>query len=351
MKIGITADLHLKSINETPERYEVLNKIIDYLKSQDIKDLIIAGDLFDKEFHNYSDFENICRNNPTINFYIIRGNHDADLKSSSFSSPNIKVFDDITSQKFDNLDFLFLPYQANDTMDKILINYNKNNNLSNKWLLISHGDYLDLSKPADEYEKGYYMPLSRNIIYELKPHRVFLGHIHKAYTKDKITYPGSPYPLDINETGKRKFLIYNTENDNVEDIYLDIDKIYMVEELLIVPTNNEIDDAKNKIDKLIDKWKYNDVEPNKVILRLILKGFTNDKNALINNITQYILSKNIKFYDNNLPKDENLNIVKDPDREFIMKNILEKIDNIDYDFVFSEKQDVIEQALNLIYKD
>jgi len=91
--------LHLKSQNETPERYEVLNKIIDYLKSQDIKDLIIAGDLFDKEFHNYSDFENICRNNTTINFYIIRGNHDADLKSSSFSSPNIKVFDDITSQK------------------------------------------------------------------------------------------------------------------------------------------------------------------------------------------------------------------------------------------------------------
>jgi len=29
MKIGITADLHLKSINETPERYEVLNQIIE----------------------------------------------------------------------------------------------------------------------------------------------------------------------------------------------------------------------------------------------------------------------------------------------------------------------------------
>jgi len=80
------------------------------------------------------------------------------------------------------------------------------------------------------------------------------------------------------------------------------------------------------------------VELNKVILRLILKGFTNDKNALINNITQYILSKNIKFYDNNLPKDENLNIVKDPDREFIMKNILEKIDNIDYNFVFQKNK-------------
>ncbi|MGB3901893.1 MAG: metallophosphoesterase, partial [Bacteroidales bacterium] len=98
MKIGITADLHLKSKNETPERYNALEKIIHHLKNENIRDLIIAGDLFDKEFNNYSDFENICRNNSNINFYIIRGNHDIDLKSSSFSSPNIKVFDEITSQ-------------------------------------------------------------------------------------------------------------------------------------------------------------------------------------------------------------------------------------------------------------
>jgi len=60
--------------------------------------------------------------------------------------------------------------------------------------------------------------------------------------------------------------------------------------------------TKNKIDKLIDKWKYNDVELNKVILRLILKGFTNDKNALINNITQYILSKILNFMIITFPK-------------------------------------------------
>ncbi|HHW58896.1 MAG: metallophosphoesterase [Bacteroidales bacterium] len=351
MKIGITADLHLKNANETKERYEALNQILNILQNQDISHLVIAGDLFDKDVYNYNDFEKLCQNYSNINFHIIPGNHDAALDKRYFSLPNINVYSEITIKKFDNISFLFLPYRLSGTMDEALINYFNNYNLTDKWILVGHGDYLDISKSADEYEKGYYMPLSRNIINELEPLRVFLGHIHKAYTKDKITYPGSPYPLDINETGKRKFLIYNTENDNIEDVYLDIDKIYMVEELLIIPTNNEIDDAINKIDNLINNWNFNDVELNKVILRLILKGFTSDKNALIHNITQHIVSKNIKFYDNNLPRDENLNVVKDPDREFIMKNILEKIDNINYDFVFSEKQDVIEQALNLIYKD
>lgn len=351
MKIGITADLHLKSKNETPERYEALEKIIDHLKNENIRDLIIAGDLFDKEFNNYSDFENICRNNSNINFYIIRGNHDIDLKSNSFSSANIKVFDEITSQKFDNLDFLFLPYQASETMDEILILYYKNNFKSDKWVLISHGDYLNINKSIDEYEKGYYMPLSNNVINDLKPSKVFLGHIHKSNNNDIVYYPGSPYPLDINETGKRKFIIYDTNYNKPEYIYLDLDKIFMIEELLIIPTNTEIDDAIKKLNEKINNWNLSTNETEKVILRLILKGFTNDKNALVQRITHYLGDKKIKLYDNNAPLDNNLNIVKDPNREFIMKNILEKIENIDYDFDFSEKQDAIEQALNLIFND
>lgn len=351
MKIGITADLHLKSKNETPERYEALEKIIDHLKNENIRDLIIAGDLFDKEFNNYSDFENICRNNSNINFYIIRGNHDIDLKSNSFSSANIKVFDEITSQKFDNLDFLFLPYQASETMDEILILYYKNNFKSDKWVLISHGDYLNINKSIDEYEKGYYMPLSNNVINDLKPSKVFLGHIHKSNNNDIVYYPGSPYPLDINETGKRKFIIYDTNYNKPEYIYLDLDKIFMIEELLIIPTNTEIDNAINKLNEKINNWNLTTNETEKVILRLILKGFTNDKNALVQRINNYLNDKKIRLYDNNAPLDNNLNIVKDPNREFIMKRTLDKIENLTENFNYSEKNDIIEQALNLIFND
>ena len=50
MKIGITADLHLKNANETKERYEALNQILNILQNQDISHLVIAGDLLIKMY-------------------------------------------------------------------------------------------------------------------------------------------------------------------------------------------------------------------------------------------------------------------------------------------------------------
>jgi DNA repair exonuclease SbcCD nuclease subunit len=341
----------LKSKNETPERYGALEKIVDYLKRENIKDLIIAGDLFDKDFNNYSDFENICRTNQEINFYIILGNHDTGLEQRHFSSPNIEIFREITIKKFENIQCLFLPYQMSGTMDEILINYFNNHEISDRLVLISHGDYINVNKSINEYEKGYYMPLSNNIINDLKPLLVFLGHIHKANNNDIVYYPGSPYPLDINETGKRKFLIYDTNNYKPEYVYLDLDRINMVEELLIIPNETEIEDAINKLDEIINNWNLNDSELEKVVLRLILKGFTNDKNALVQNITHHLDNKKIKLYDNNVPLDNKLNIVKDANREFLMNDVLNRINNLTETFDYSEKEDIIEQALNLIFND
>jgi DNA repair exonuclease SbcCD nuclease subunit len=61
MKIGITADLHLKSKDETPERYNALENIIADLRSKNINRLIVAGDLFDRERYNYNDFDAFCK--------------------------------------------------------------------------------------------------------------------------------------------------------------------------------------------------------------------------------------------------------------------------------------------------
>src|SRR5690606_21351469 len=123
MKIGITADLHLKNANETKERYEALNQILNILQNQDISHLVIAGDLFDKDVYNYNDFEKLCQNYSNINFHIIPGNHDAALDKRYFSLPNINVYSEITIKKFDNISFLFLPYRLSGTMDEALINY------------------------------------------------------------------------------------------------------------------------------------------------------------------------------------------------------------------------------------
>ena len=92
MKIGIIADLHLKGKETTPERYEALEYVLQELKNRNVKTLIISGDLFDKNYNNYSDFEEIAERFHDIDFYIIPGNHDAGLKNRYFSSKNIHIF-------------------------------------------------------------------------------------------------------------------------------------------------------------------------------------------------------------------------------------------------------------------
>ena len=60
MKVAVTADVHLKTKSETPERYNALEDILNKCLEQDIDNIIIAGDLFDQETNNYGDFEKLC---------------------------------------------------------------------------------------------------------------------------------------------------------------------------------------------------------------------------------------------------------------------------------------------------
>lgn len=42
MKLAITADVHLRTKNETPERFNALEKIFQQIKDRDISTLIIV---------------------------------------------------------------------------------------------------------------------------------------------------------------------------------------------------------------------------------------------------------------------------------------------------------------------
>ena len=71
MKIAITADVHLRTEGEHPERYAALENILEQTRDIDIKHLIIAGDLFDTEFQNYSEFETLCTKYDDLDLFII----------------------------------------------------------------------------------------------------------------------------------------------------------------------------------------------------------------------------------------------------------------------------------------
>ena len=60
MKIAITADVHLASFSETPERYNALEDMINQVLAENIDKLFICGDLFHQDFNNYTDFEKLA---------------------------------------------------------------------------------------------------------------------------------------------------------------------------------------------------------------------------------------------------------------------------------------------------
>ena len=66
MRIALTADNHLADKNKYPERYAALEDILRRVKAGKVRDLFVAGDLFDKEFRNYKDFEALCKKYPEI---------------------------------------------------------------------------------------------------------------------------------------------------------------------------------------------------------------------------------------------------------------------------------------------
>ena len=57
MRIAISADFHLTTIEKNPERFSTLGNILDQLNNMKIENFIIAGDLFDNENPSFSDFE------------------------------------------------------------------------------------------------------------------------------------------------------------------------------------------------------------------------------------------------------------------------------------------------------
>jgi len=204
MKIAVTADLHLRKREDHPERYNALENIIEQTEAENIKTLIIAGDLFDKDSRNYSDFENLCKKHKSVQLHIIPGNHDPDISGKSIVGDNIHIYSTPTIKEAGSTRFLFIPYEAKSNMGEKIAEWKKEIQ-EKQWVLFAHGDYYGGVRQLNPLEPGIYMPLSRKDLEMFKPQVVFLGHIHKRLTLQNVHYAGSPCAMDISETGKRKF--------------------------------------------------------------------------------------------------------------------------------------------------
>jgi len=350
MKIAVTADLHLTTYGEHPERYNALESILQQLKGQGIDTLIIAGDLFDKNFHNYSEFEGLCRQYPHVRMYIIRGNHDAEISDEHIAVPNIHVYSIPSAESFDSMTFLFIPYKEKVSMSE-QITACETDIKDKDWVLIGHGDYYGGLKEANPLEPGTFMPLSRENVSMFRPHTVLLGHIHKPLQYENVYYAGSPCGLDLSETGKRRFLVYDTAERKVNSCGLVPDVLYFDESFVIVPAQNETMLLKQEIERRIASWELDQTDHAKVIVRVNASGYAMDRKAVLTTMKEYF--DRFRYYHGDGPSIDDLEVGTDYQLNALAERAIQLIDEMQWDFGAEEpdRELVKLEALKAIYRN
>jgi DNA repair exonuclease SbcCD nuclease subunit len=350
MKIAITADVHLRNKNGCPERYNALENIFQQMNEEKIGTLFIAGDLFDREFSNYADFEKLCSRYPGIQLHIIPGNHDSDISGRSIVGDNIRIYTSPTVLEIDSICFLFIPYAEQAGMGDRIAEKLKEIE-GKKWIFVGHGDYLSGARQVNPLESGTYMPISDKDLERFSPGKVFLGHIHKGSSLGRVYYAGSPCGMDISETGKRRFLIYDTGNDKVEHRTVLTDVLYCNEDFVIIPVEKEAALLQSEINRRVAAWGIDPAEYPKIQVRVEARGYAVDRNR----INQILIEgfRDFTFYKGELPKISELSTGSDTQRNAVAQRIMELIEDLNWNFSGDEpsKDQTVMAALSAIYGD
>ncbi len=348
MKLAITADVHLTSGKEHLERFNALEDIVNQIQEKGIYNLIIAGDVFDKNFTNYSEFENFAEKHYDTKFIIIPGNHDSQLKKSMMVQDNIKIIESPTFKNFsdDGFQFFFIPYHPEKNMGQIIAEYSDELK-KEQWILVSHGNWTGTMNEPNPNEPGTYMPLTKKVIEMYNPIKVILGHIHKVIKDEIVCYPGSPCGLNINETGRRYFNILDDKTTNIEYKKVNTEVLYFNETLTIIPVENEEEFIQKQIDNTIKKWNLYEEEKEKSIVRIKVYGVSSDKKTL-----KKVIRRSFSEFDLYDEIDlTNVHLSDDFQLSDISNKVVDKIDEMEWsDWKHDPtKEEIIQEALKIVY--
>lgn len=213
---------------------QAFDKIIEYIKDNNIEHFFIAGDLFEQDsFNKSSGLKDVeyCNKKfseiPNTKIWISPGNHDPYIKNSYYQtflwSSNVVIFKN-TVECYETSDADFYGYgfgnfyENNSKIEEI---YLKNPNKLN--ILICHAD-IDASKNTEKT----YNPISSKKLLEIGFDYMALGHIHKPmFSKNsRIIYPGSTICLSFGSgIGNHGFVTGEISKDvyNIDFITLDSD--------------------------------------------------------------------------------------------------------------------------------
>lgn len=213
MKIIHTADVHLaskieaklkkdKSDERKAEVRATFKGIVEYAKANGISVIMLAGDVFDSDRPLKKDkefFYSVVKNNPSIDFLYLRGNHD-NKESYIEKLDNLKTFSDEWTY-YDYGEAVICGVElSNENASSIYSSLKLDKNRKN--IVMLHGQVGDKSG-ADRINISKLR--NKNINY------LALGHIH-SYSANKLdegsvyVYCGCPEGRGFDELGEKGFV-------------------------------------------------------------------------------------------------------------------------------------------------
>ncbi|MFV2043727.1 MAG: exonuclease SbcCD subunit D [Anaerolineales bacterium] len=350
MRIAITADLHLTTQQDHPERFAALQDVLRQCGQLSIDRLIIAGDLFDQSQQKFAEFEQayVEARPENLPATVIPGNHDSKLTSGVLAVEGLEVLSGpAVRHAGEDFDLLFVPYRAGTSMGEHLPPF-QTQLRAGRWGLISHGDWESGLRTPDPNEPGIYMPLTRADLETHHPAVALLGHIHTPSDGPPIYYPGSPCPLDINETGLRRFLVFDTESMSVTAQRVDCPRIFFNETVVMLPVEDERAYLRAELERRIQEWDLPEGWEDRVQQRLRVIGYASDRPA-VESVAREVLA-DFAFYDDG-PDLSDLNHAVDSDRIHIAQQVRDWIEALEWPAGDAEptSEDITLEALRVIW--
>lgn len=222
MKIIHTGDLHLKKLYKGKLPLEVSNKLLEdawralfevfeFSNEVEADIILIAGDLFEKEYFNLRDlnrFLDLVRNVKT-KIFIAFGNHDY------LSEDNLFLKVDLPENLYifkNNLDYFELSELKTRIYGISYDSYAFNKNFGD---LDLDEEFINIGLFHSDLKDERYLPLSKDFLQKFN--YVALGHIHKrAKVYDNTYYSGSLIPLSFKDEGKRGIIYLDDEKKSFE---------------------------------------------------------------------------------------------------------------------------------------
>ena len=319
------------------EQRQVFKKLIDYIKSESIPYLFIAGDLYEHEYVKLTTIEyinNLFKEIPNTKIFITPGNHDPYLKNSYYNTfnwnNNVKIFKN-EIEKYEDENMAVYGYGFNDFTNLGVDIESINVDTSKINILLIHGS-VDASKTLDLQ----YNPMKSAELRSKKFDYIALGHIHKTNYNEStnMVYPGSTISLGFDELGEHGMIVGEIEKDKLQIQFKRLDDREFIEKEMDI-TNIT---SKEELIQLINEQQLNEKNMYKVIL-VGQRNFEinlNDiqKSVLIENIIKIKNKTKISYNLEELAKEESL-------KGIFVKTMLEKLNSGNYE------KDEIEKAIEI----